>query len=100
MSTKIEPSSGRIATTLASVSRSSAASEKSAATIKVAARGEDTLKLTENAMRLQESSQSREGHFDAERVDQIRRQLADGSYRIDADKIASGLVQSERLLGA
>jgi negative regulator of flagellin synthesis FlgM len=36
---------------------------------------------------------------DQKRVDAISQALANGSYRVNADKIAHGLIQSERALG-
>ena len=36
---------------------------------------------------------------DQSRVDSIRNALANGTYKIDSNKIASGLIDSERALG-
>jgi len=52
----------------------------------------DSVKLTESARSLQAAAQAGHGgEVDAQRVEHVRRALADGSYRIDAGRIADRL---------
>lgn len=61
----------------------------------------DQVTLTESAQRLLEASRSAgdAGAVDQARVAAIRQSLADGSYVIDPERIAAGLLRMERELG-
>jgi len=62
---------------------------------------DDSVELTDTASRLSQLSreiQAADG-VDIERVEAIRQRLADGSYEIDAGRIADALIQQERELG-
>lgn len=48
--------------------------------------------------RLQQTLASKPA-IDQSRVDAISKALADGTYKVSADRIAHGLIQSERALG-
>ena len=75
---------------------SAAAPEASSA----APRQADQLRLTDSARALQEAARLGDASpIDAKRVDQIRQALADGSYTIDAGKIADRLLAMDQQLG-
>ena len=60
----------------------------------------DSLQLTDTAARLAELQaevSSAEG-VDLERVEAIRQQIADGSYTVDADRVANALMTMENEL--
>jgi negative regulator of flagellin synthesis FlgM len=62
----------------------------------------DSVQLTDSARALQQASSSANAQspVNAARVEQIRKSLADGSYRIDAGKIADKLTSLESQIGA
>jgi negative regulator of flagellin synthesis FlgM len=57
----------------------------------------DSLELTAPARLLSEGST--DAPMDAQRVDKLRQAIADGSYRIDADRIAAKLLEIEHGTG-
>ncbi len=61
---------------------------------------DDTVELTDTASRLSELSNelARADGVDLERVEAIRQRIAEGSYEVDADRVAEALVQLEREL--
>jgi len=61
----------------------------------------DSVQLTDSARALQQASSSADAQspVNSERVEQIRKSLADGSYRIDAGKIADKLTSLESQIG-
>lgn len=66
----------------------------------VAASGADQLKLTDSARALQEAARQNDASpIDANRVEQVRHALADGSYKIDASRIADRLLAMDQQLG-
>ena len=60
-----------------------------------AAQADDSVKLTDSARALTEAAGDKAPAIDTKRVEQIRQALADGSYRVDAGKIADRLVSLE-----
>ncbi|WP_266160368.1 flagellar biosynthesis anti-sigma factor FlgM [Dyella silvatica] len=63
------------------------------------AAADDSVQLTASARALQQAAQGDKGHaIDTQRVEQIRKALADGSYRIDASKIADRMISPENQL--
>jgi negative regulator of flagellin synthesis FlgM len=75
---------------------SATAPESSAA----APQGTDQVKLTDSARALQEAARLADASpIDAGRVEQVRQALADGSYKIDAGKIAERLLAMDQQLG-
>ena len=65
-----------------------------------APRNADQLKLTDSARALQEVARLGDASpIDAKRVDQVRQAIADGSYKIDAGKIADRLLAMDQQLG-
>lgn len=76
-------------------------SAAAAADASVAApRNGDQLKLTDSARALQEAARQNDAApVDARRVEQVRRALADGSYRIDAGRIADRMLALDQQLG-
>ena len=55
--------------------------------------GGDSVELTPSARVLGESG---EAPVDTARVDRLRQSIADGSYRVDADRVAGKLLDIER----
>ncbi|BFI97104.1 MAG: hypothetical protein RSP_26140 [Rhodanobacter sp.] len=64
-----------------------------------AAKSEDQLKLTDSAKALQEASRTSSSSVDTQRVARVQQALADGSYKVNAGRIADGLISMERQLG-
>lgn len=64
-----------------------------------AAKAGDQLKLTDSAKALQEAARGSSSAIDAQRVEKVQKALANGSYKIDAGRIAHGLISMERQLG-
>ena len=62
----------------------------------------DTLQLSGNAINLQQLEQTVKSApvEDSARVEAVRDALAKGTYQIDAQSIANGLIQAERSLRA
>ena len=63
--------------------------------------GGDNVSLTDTALRIQEVERrlAEVPVVDRERVEQIRQQIADGSYSIRAEHIAGKLIELEHYLG-
>ena len=80
---------------------SSASAAASAGSAAAAARNGDQLKLTDSAQALQMAAPQQDvSPIDAKRVEQLRRALADGSYKIDASRIADRMMAMDHLLGS
>jgi negative regulator of flagellin synthesis FlgM len=61
-----------------------------------AAQADDSVKLTDSARALQQaSSTNAQSPVDTTRVEQIRKSLTDGTYSVNAGKIADGLTSLE-----
>lgn len=60
----------------------------------------DSVQLTDTAARLSglQAEVAAASGVDIERVDAIRQQIADGSYQVDADRIADALITIEQEL--
>ena len=81
---------------------SGAAPESSASatgTGALAAKADDQLRLTDSAKALQQAARTDATPVDSQRVERIRQALADGSYKVDAGRIADRMVAMERQLG-
>ena len=79
---------------------SSASATASAGSAAAAARNADQLKLTDSAQALQMAGQKQDAApVDSKRVEQLRRALADGSYKIDASRIADRMIAMDHQLG-
>lgn len=59
---------------------------------------DDTVELTDTASRLNQLTQdvAKVDGVDVERVEAIRQQISEGSYQVDADRIAEALVRLEK----
>jgi negative regulator of flagellin synthesis FlgM len=65
-----------------------------------ASAADDQLKLTDSARALQQAARPDEGStVDTQKVERIRQSLADGSYQINAGKIADGMTAMDRQAG-
>ncbi len=63
-------------------------------------RNGDQLKLTDSARALQEVARQNDASpIDAKRVEQVRQALADGSYKVDAGRIAERMIAMDQQLG-
>ncbi len=72
----------------------------SAGTTATAPKSDDQLKLTDSALALQEAARPGDtAAVDPQRVEQIRKALADGSYKVDAGNIADRMLAFEQQLG-
>lgn len=83
--------SGQGAATTAATSTSSAAA---------ASKTDDQLKLTDSALALQQAARPDDtAAIDPQRVERVRQALADGSYKVDAGRIADRMLALEQQLG-
>jgi negative regulator of flagellin synthesis FlgM len=81
-------------------SNSSASAAASAEGAAATPRNGDQLKLTDSAQALQMAARQQETPpIDTQRVEQLRRALADGSYKIDAGRIADRMLAMNQQLG-
>ena len=64
-----------------------------------AAQGDDQLKLTDSARALQQAARTDAAAVDPQRVERVRQALANGSYKVDAGRIADRMITMERQLG-
>jgi len=88
--TQATGSSGNGPTTTAAHSADSAAARKA----------DDQLKLTDSALALQEAARTSDtSAIDSQRVEQLRQAVADGSYKVDAGRIADRMLALEQQLG-
>lgn len=81
-------------------SSSSAGATASADSAAATPRHGDQLKLTDSAQALQMAARQQDAPpIDAKRVEQLRRALTDGSYQIDAGRIADRMIAMDQQLG-
>lgn len=59
----------------------------------------DHVKLTESALAIGAASKAADAPVDTQRVDRIRQAIADGSYKVDAQKIADKLIALDKQIG-
>jgi negative regulator of flagellin synthesis FlgM len=65
-----------------------------------APKSDDQLKLTDSALALREAARADESSaIDSQRVEQIRHALADGSYKVDAGRIADQMIAMDQQFG-
>jgi negative regulator of flagellin synthesis FlgM len=65
-----------------------------------APKADDQVKLTDSALALQEAARTDDTSvIDSQRVERLRQALADGSYKIDAGRIADRMLALEQQLG-
>ena len=65
-----------------------------------ASAADDQLKLTDSARALQQAARSDQGaSVDTQKVERIRQSLADGSYQINAGKIADNMTAMDHQAG-
>lgn len=64
-------------------------------------RNDDTVRISDTAQALQRSlgENNRDADVDSDRVAEIKAAIADGSYRIDNERIADRMLQFEKLFG-
>lgn len=72
----------------------------SAGSTATASKTDDQLKLTDSALALQQAARPDDtAAIDPQRVERVRQALADGSYKIDAGRIANRMLALEQQLG-
>lgn len=65
-----------------------------------ATRSPDQLKLTDSARAVQEATRlNKDSPMDTKRVEELRQALADGTYKVDAGRIADRLLSLDQQLG-
>ncbi|MES1154297.1 flagellar biosynthesis anti-sigma factor FlgM [Rhodanobacter soli] len=78
---------------------STTAANPSDATV-AAPKADDQVKLTDSALALQEAARTGDtSAIDSQRVERLRQAVADGSYKIDAGRIADRMLALEQQLG-
>lgn len=84
-----------------SAGKASTAPQTQSAPQQESAGGKSEVSITSTASLLSRVQQALGGEapFDQKRVDSIRQAIGKGTYTVNPDKIAHGLVQSERVLG-
>ena len=81
-------------------SSSPASATASAESAAATPRNGDQLKLTDSAQALQMAARQQDASpVDTKRVEQLRRALADGSYKIHASRIADRMIAMDHQLG-
>ena len=101
MASRIDDFQGNSATSVATSRPQSARGNTAAATAAATPAGSnEEVQITSTATQLATLGQKLSGlpAIDENRVARITQSLADGSYSISADKIASGLLQSDHAL--
>lgn len=79
---------------------SAAATAAATGSTAAASTSDDQLKLTDSALALQNATRPGDtASVDPQRVEQVRKALADGSYKIDAGRIADRMLALEQQLG-
>ncbi|GAB3789459.1 flagellar biosynthesis anti-sigma factor FlgM [Dyella agri] len=91
---KLPQATGHAGSSPATESPAGAANTGAAAT-----RGDDQLKLTDSARALQQAARTDTAAVDPQRVERVRQALADGSYKVDAGRIADRMITMDRQLG-
>lgn len=86
--------------TSTSTNAASKADGASAAAVASNRTGDDQVKLTDSARALQQAARADDAApIDSKRVEAVRKALADGSYQIDASRIADRMLTLEQQLG-
>lgn len=63
-------------------------------------KADDQVRLTDSALALQQAARAGDAPvIDSQRVERLRQALADGSYKIDAGRIADRMLALEQQLG-
>lgn len=58
---------------------------------------DDAVSLSQQSQKIDKMNQemAAESHFDSAKVEQIKQAIANGSYRVDADKLAANMMRFE-----
>ncbi|WP_428312292.1 flagellar biosynthesis anti-sigma factor FlgM [Hydrocarboniphaga sp.] len=107
MSTKIDSTPTSLPPSPSPLSTSKLAAKSAYVSVETGAgtrsngRGDDTVEITGDAMKMQSLEKSLSGttSFDAKKVAEVRQRIADGQYQINPERIAERLVTSDALLG-
>jgi negative regulator of flagellin synthesis FlgM len=63
------------------------------------AQGADRVQLTESARAIGAATRSADAPVDTQRVEHIRQAIADGTYKVDAQRVADRLISLEKQIG-
>ncbi|HET7269337.1 MAG TPA: flagellar biosynthesis anti-sigma factor FlgM [Oleiagrimonas sp.] len=60
---------------------------------------DDRVQLTESARAIGAAARNRDAPVDTQRVERIRQAVADGTYKVDAQRVADRLISLEKQIG-
>lgn len=61
--------------------------------------GGDQVRLTESAKAIGAASKAADAPVDTKRVEQLRQSIADGTYKVDSQRVADRLIALEKQIG-
>lgn len=61
--------------------------------------GGDQVRLTESAKAIGAASKAADAPVDTQRVERIRQSIADGTYKVDAQRVADRMIALEKQIG-
>lgn len=102
MSTTINPGGPALPQPPASGARPAAheaGSDVPAGAPAVPGQGSDSVQLTESARAMGEVARAADAPVDTQRVAQIRQAIADGTYHVDAQRVADRMIKLEKQIG-
>lgn len=102
MNTTINPGSPGVTKPAAASTKSVASGDAGAAASRAPAapvQGGDQVRLTESAKAIGAASKAADAPVDTKRVEQIRQAISDGTYKVDAQRIADRLIALEKQIG-
>jgi len=62
----------------------------------VPAQGDDQVRLTESARAIGAATKAADAPIDTQRVERVKQAIADGTYKVDAQRIADRLIALEK----
>lgn len=103
MNTTINPGSPGVPKPASAGSKPAVSGDAGAAVVGRAAaapvQGDDQVRLTESAKAIGAASKAADAPVDTKRVERVRQSIADGSYKVDAQRIADRLIALEKQIG-
>lgn len=102
MNTTINPGSPGVPQASSPGAKPAASGDAGAASGRAGAapvQGGDQVRLTESAKALGAASKTADAPVDAQRVERIKQAIADGTYKVDAQRVAERLIALEKQIG-